>query len=119
MSIGLGKISKKGTGVGQAASGLKTLASASASVNVSFGTMGAVAASSLSAVGKSMSKVASTAKSAGKNAGSGYAFALRSGLSKAVSAASKATTSVNARLDPGVLVRTVPALTSARGSQVE
>lgn len=101
VSIGLGKISKKGTGVGQAASGLKTLASASASVNVSFGTMGAVAASSLSAVGKSMSKVASTAKSAGKNAGSGYASALRSGLSKAVSAASKATTSVNARLRSG------------------
>lgn len=97
VSIGLGKISKKGTGVGQAASGLKTLAS----VNVSFGTMGAVAASSLSAVGKSMSKVASTAKSAGKNAGSGYASALRSGLSKAVSAASKATTSVNARLRSG------------------
>lgn len=101
VSIGLGKISKKGAGVGQAASGLKTLASASASVNVSFGTMGAVAASSLSAVGKSMSKVASTAKSAGKNAGSGYASALRSGLSKAVSAASKATTSVNARLRSG------------------
>lgn len=101
VSIGLGKISKKGTGVGQAASGLKTLASASASVNVSFGTMGAVAASSLSAVGKSMSKVASTAKSAGKNAGSGYASALRSGLSKAVSAASKATTSVNTRLRSG------------------
>lgn len=101
VSIGLGKISKKGTGVGQAASGLKTLASASASVNVSFGTMGAVAASSLSAVGKSMSKVASTAKPAGKNAGSGYASALRSGLSKAVSAASKATTSVNARLRSG------------------
>lgn len=101
VSIGLGKISKKGTGVGQAASGLKTLASASASVNVSFGTMGAVVASSLSAVGKSMSKVASTAKSAGKNAGSGYASALRSGLSKAVSAASKATTSVNARLRSG------------------
>lgn len=101
VSIGLGKISKKGTGVGQAASGLKMLASASASVNVSFGTMGAVAASSLSAVGKSMSKVASTAKSAGKNAGSGYASALRSGLSKAVSAASKATTSVNARLRSG------------------
>ena len=101
VSIGLGKISKKGTGVGQAASGLKTLASASASVNVSFGTMGAVAASSLSAVGKSMSKVASTAKSAGKNAGSGYASVLRSGLSKAVSAASKATTSVNARLRSG------------------
>lgn len=101
VSIGLGKISKKGAGVGQAASGLKTLASASASVNVSFGTMGAVAASSLSAVGKSMSKVASTAKSAGKNAGSGYASVLRSGLSKAVSAASKATTSVNARLRSG------------------
>lgn len=101
VSIGLGKISKKGTGVSQAASGLKTLASASASVNVSFGTMGAVAANSLSAVGKSMSKVASTAKSAGKNAGSGYASALRSGLSKAVSAASKATTSVNARLRSG------------------
>lgn len=101
VSIGLGKISKKGAGVGQAASGLKMLASASASVNVSFGTMGAVAASSLSAVGKSMSKVASTAKSAGKNAGSGYASALRSGLSKAVSAASKATTSVNARLRSG------------------
>ena len=101
VSIGLGKISKKGTGVGQAASGLKTLASASASVNVSFGTMGAVAANSLSAVGKSMSKVASTAKSAGKNAGSGYASALRSGLSKAVSAASKATTSVTTRLRSG------------------
>lgn len=101
VSIGLGKISKKGAGVGQAASGLKTLASASVSVNASFGTMGAVAASSLSAVGKSMSKVASTAKSAGKNAGSGYASALRSGLSKAVSAASKATTSVNARLRSG------------------
>lgn len=101
VSIGLGKISKKGAGVGQAASGLKTLASASVSVNASFGTMGAVAASSLSAVSKSMSKVASTAKSAGKNAGSGYASALRSGLSKAVSAASKATTSVNARLRSG------------------
>lgn len=101
VSIGLGKISKKGTGVGQAASGLKTLASASASVNVSFGTMGAVAASSLSAVGKSMSKVASTAKSAGKNAGSGYASTLRSGLSKAASAASKAATSVNTRLRSG------------------
>lgn len=101
VSIGLGKISKKGAGVGQAASGLKTLASASVSVNASFGTMGAVAASSLSAVGKSMSKVASTAKSAGKNAGSGYASALRSGLSKAVSVASKATTSVNARLRSG------------------
>lgn len=101
VSIGLGKISKKGTGVGRAASGLKILASASASVNVSFGTMGAVAASSLSAVGKSMSKVASTAKSAGKNAGSGYASALRSGLSKAASAASKAATSVNTRLRSG------------------
>lgn len=101
VSIGLGKISKKGTGVGRAASGLKTLASASVSVNASFGTMGAVAASSLSAVSKSMSKVASTAKSAGRNAGSGYASALRSGLSKAVSAASKATTSVNARLRSG------------------
>lgn len=101
VSIGLGKISKKGAGVGQVASGLKTLASASVSVNASFGTMGAVAASSLSAVSKSMSKVASTAKSAGKNAGSGYASALRSGLSKAVSAASKATTSVNARLRSG------------------
>lgn len=101
VSIGLGKISKKGAGVGQAASGLKTLASASVSVNASFGTMGAVAASSLSAVSKSMSKVASTAKSAGKNAGSGYASALRSGLRKAVSAASKATTSVNARLRSG------------------
>lgn len=101
VSIGLGKISKKGAGVGQAASGLKTLASASASVNVSFGTMGAVAASSLSAVSKSMSKVASTAKSAGKNAGSGYASTLRSGLSKAASAASKAATSVNTRLRSG------------------
>ena len=101
VSIGLGKISKKGTGVGQAASGLKTLASASVSVNASFGTMGAVAASSLSAVSKSMSKVASTAKSAGKNAGSGYASALRSGLSKAASAASKAATSVNTRLRSG------------------
>ena len=101
VSIGLGKISKKGAGVGQAASGLKTLASASVSVNASFGTMGAVAASSLSAVSKSMSKVASTAKSAGKNAGSGYASALRSGLSKAASAASKAATSVNTRLRSG------------------
>lgn len=101
VSIGLGKISKKGAGVGQAASGLKTLASASVSVNASFGTMGAVAASSLSAVSKSMSKVASTAKSAGRNAGSGYASALRSGLSKAASAASKAATSVNARLRSG------------------
>lgn len=101
VSIGLGKISKKGTGVGRAASGLKILASASASVNVSFGTMGAVAASSLSAVSKSMSKVASTAKSAGKNVGSGYASALRSGLSKAASAASKADTSVNTRLRSG------------------
>lgn len=101
VSIGLGKISKKGTGVGRAASGLKILASASASVNVSFGTMGAVAASSLSAVSKSMSKVASTAKSAGKNVGSGYASALRSGLSKAASAASKAATSVNTRLRSG------------------
>ena len=101
VSIGLGKISKKGTGVGRAASGLKILASVSASVNVSFGTMGAVAASSLSAVSKSMSKVASTAKSAGKNAGSGYASALRSGLSKAASAASKAATSVNTRLRSG------------------
>ena len=101
VSIGLGKISKKGAGVGQAASGLKTLASASVSVNASFGAMGAVAASSLSAVSKSMSKVASTAKSAGKNAGSGYASALRSGLSKAASAASKAATSVNARLRSG------------------
>ncbi len=101
VAIGLGKISKKGTGVSQAASGLKTLASASASVNVSFGTMGAVAANSLSAVGKSMSKVASTAKSAGKNAGSGYASALRSGLSKAASVASKAATSVNTRLRSG------------------
>lgn len=101
VSIGLGKISKKGAGVGQAASGLKTLASASVSVNASFGTMGAVAASSLSAVSKSMSKVASTAKSAGRNAGSGYASALRSGLSKAASAASKAATSVNTRLRSG------------------
>lgn len=101
VSIGLGKISKKGAGVGQAASGLKTLASASVSVNASFGTMGAVAASSLSAVSKSMSKVASTAKSAGKNAGSGYASALRSGLSKAASVASKAATSVNTRLRSG------------------
>lgn len=101
VSIGLGKISKKGTGVGRAASGLKILASASASVNVRFGTMGAVAASSLSAVSRSMSKVASTAKSAGKNAGSGYASALRSGLSKAASAASKAATSVNTRLRSG------------------
>lgn len=101
VSIGLGKISKKGAGVGQVASGLKTLASASVSVNASFGTMGAVAASSLSAVSKSMSKVASTAKSAGKNAGSGYASALRSGLSKAASAASKAATSVNTRLRSG------------------
>lgn len=101
VSIGLGKISKKGAGVGQAASGLKTLASASVSVNASFGTMGAVTASSLSAVSKSMSKVASTAKSAGKNAGSGYASALRSGLSKAASAASKAATSVNTRLRSG------------------
>lgn len=101
VSIGLGKISKKGTGVGRAASGLKILASASASVNVRFGTMGAVAASSLSAVSKSMSKVASTAKSAGRNAGSGYASALRSGLSKAASAASKAATSVNTRLRSG------------------
>lgn len=101
VSIGLGKISKKGAGVGQAASGLKTLASASVSVNASFGTMGAVAASSLSAVSKSMSKVASTAKSAGKNAGSGYASALRSGLSKAASAASKAATSVNTLLRSG------------------
>lgn len=101
VSIGLGKISKKGTGVGRAASGLKILASASASVNVSFGTMGAVAASSLSAVSRSMSKVASTAKSAGKNAGNGYASALRSGLSKAASAASKAATSVNTRLRSG------------------
>lgn len=101
VSIGLGKISKKGTGVGRAASGLKTLASASVSVNASFGTMGAVAASSLSAVSKSMSKVASTAKSAGRNAGSGYASALRSGLSKAASAASKAATSVNTRLRSG------------------
>lgn len=101
VSIGLGKISKKGTGVGRVASGLKILASASASVNVSFGTMGAVAASSLSAVSKSMSKVASTAKSAGRNAGSGYASALRSGLSKAASAASKAATSVNTRLRSG------------------
>lgn len=101
VSIGLGKISKKGAGVGQAASGLKTLASASVSVNASFGAMGAVAASSLSAVSKSMSKVASTAKSAGKNAGSGYASALRSGLSKAASAASKAATSVNTRLRSG------------------
>lgn len=101
VSIGLGKISKKGAGVGQAASGLKTLASASVSVNASFGTIGAVAASSLSAVSKSMSKVASTAKSAGKNAGSGYASALRSGLSKAASAASKAATSVNTRLRSG------------------
>ena len=101
VSIGLGKISKKGTGVGRAASGLKILASASASVNVSFGTMGEVAASSLSAVSKSMSKVASTAKSAGKNVGSGYASALRSGLSKAASAASKAATSVNTRLRSG------------------
>lgn len=101
VSIGLGKIFKKGAGVGQAASGLKTLASASVSVNASFGTMGAVAASSLSAVSKSMSKVASTAKSAGKNAGSGYASALRSGLSKAASAASKAATSVNTRLRSG------------------
>lgn len=101
VSIGLGKISKKGAGVGQAASGLKTLASASVSVNASFGTMGAVAASSLSAVSKSMSKVASTAKAAGRNAGSGYASALRSGLSKAASAASKAATSVNTRLRSG------------------
>ncbi len=101
VSIGLGKISKKGAGVGQAASGLKTLASASVSVNASFGTMGAVAASSLSAVSKSMSKVASTAKSAGRNAGSGYASALRSGLSKAASAASKAAASVNTRLRSG------------------
>lgn len=101
VSIGLGKISKKGAGVGQAASGLKTLASASVSVNASFGTMGAVAASSLSAVSKSMSKVASTAKSAGRNAGSGYASALRSGFSKAASAASKAATSVNTRLRSG------------------
>lgn len=101
VSIGLGKISKKGAGVGQAASGLKTLASASVSVNASFGTMGAVAASSLSAVSKSMSKVASTAKSAGRNAGSGYASTLRSGLSKAASAASKAATSVNTRLRSG------------------
>lgn len=101
VSIGLGKISKKGAGVGQAASGLKTLASASVSVNASFGTMGAVAASSLTAVSKSMSKVASTAKSAGRNAGSGYASALRSGLSKAASAASKAATSVNTRLRSG------------------
>lgn len=101
VSIGLGKISKKGAGVGQAASGLKTLASASVSVNASFGTMGAVAASSLSAVSKSMSKVASTVKSAGRNAGSGYASALRSGLSKAASAASKAATSVNTRLRSG------------------
>lgn len=101
VSIGLGKISKKGTGVGRAASGLKILASASASVNVRFGTMGAVAASSLSAVSRSMSKVASTAKSAGKNAGSGYASAFRSGLSKAASAASKAATSVNTRLRSG------------------
>lgn len=101
VSIGLGKISKKGAGVGQSASGLKTLASASVSVNASFGTMGAVAASSLSAVSKSMSKVASTAKSAGRNAGSGYASALRSGLSKAASAASKAATSVNTRLRSG------------------
>ena len=101
VSIGLGKISKKGAGVGQAASGLKTLASASVSVNASFGTMGEVAASSLSAVSKSMSKVASTAKSAGRNAGSGYASALRSGLSKAASAASKAATSVNTRLRSG------------------
>lgn len=101
VSIGLGKISKKGAGVGQAASGLKTLASASVSVNASFGTMGAVAASSLSAVSKSMSKVASIAKSAGRNAGSGYASALRSGLSKAASAASKAATSVNTRLRSG------------------
>lgn len=101
VSIGLGKISKKGTGVGRAASGLKILASASASVNVRFGTMGAVAASSLSAVSRFMSKVASTAKSAGKNAGSGYASALRSGLSKAASAASKAATSVNTRLRSG------------------
>lgn len=101
VAIGIGKISRKGSDIQQTANGMKTLSTASTSVNSSFGSMGAKATSALSGIKKAMSSTANAAKTSGKQMGSGFTSSMQSGLSKGPGIASKAISSTNSRLRSG------------------
>lgn len=101
VALGLGKISKKGPELSQAANGMKGISTAVRSAGTEFGTLGSKAQQSVAKVKTAMSQAESSAKSSGKKVGTGFVSSMQSGLSKAPSVASKGVSRVNAKLRSG------------------
>lgn len=101
VALGLGKISKKGPELSQAANGMKGISTAVRSAGTEFDTLGSKAQQSVAKVKTAMSQAESSAKSSGKKVGTGFVSSMQSGLSKAPSVASKGVSRVNAKLRSG------------------
>lgn len=101
VALGLGKISKKGPELSQAANGMKGISTAVRSAGTEFDTLGSKAQQSVAKVKTAMSQAESSAKSSGKKVGAGFVSSMQSGLSKAPSVASKGVSRVNAKLRSG------------------
>lgn len=101
VALGLGKISKKGPELSQAANGMKGISSAVRLAGTGFDTLGSKAAATAAKVKSAMSQTAGSAKNSGKKTAAGFVNAIQSGFSKAPSLASKAVSRVNAKLRSG------------------